>query len=787
MTNAANPSIDTQFAAELAEQHFGLAGTVTGLPSYIDQNFRLQGVDSDFVIKFGHAAELRANLDLENRLMQRMSDSVASGSGARTLCPQVLEAVGGDSIVEIVDGTGARRLMRVISFLEGALLDDLLPLNSNLLGALGRTLGSMDAASVGFEHPAMNRALRWDLARAAEMAPLVGEFQDPELRGIISHFTLQFLALVETELGSLRRSVIHGDANGQNVLVGDGDALSIIDFGDAVHTCTVFNLAIAAAYAVLEAEDPISSLVEVVGGYHESFPLAARELAVVFPSVRMRLCVSVLLSDRAAREQPDNDYILVSHRPAKAMLRKLRDSDPAEVLVRLREACGFEPRGVDGPGRSCETLLARRAETLGPSLSIAYRDGLKIVRGKAQYLFDEAGRGYLDCVNNVCHVGHCHPRVVAAAQQQMARLNTNTRYLHDNLVEYAERLTACFPDPLSVCFLVCSGSEANELAVRLARAHTGRRDLVVLEDAYHGNTSGLVDLSPYKHAGPGGGGRPAHVQVAELPCGYRGQYRYGIPDLGPLYAESVAKALARAADGAGQDGGAAAFFVESMSGCGGQVEFPDGYLAAAFEHSRRAGALCVADEIQVGFGRIGSHMWAFETQGVVPDIVTLGKPIGNGHPMAAVVTRPDIAASFDNGMEYFNTFGGNPVSCAIGLAVLDVLEDENLMHHARVVGDRLIEGLRGLQTRFPILGDVRGRGLFLGVEMVRDPETREPAAAELTEIVEGMKAAGILLSTDGRLHNVLKFKPPMQFSSADAELLLETLERVLTDLAVTRQ
>ena len=773
MSAGTNSPIDAERARDLAREHFGLDGVVSQLPSYIDQNFRLQTSAGDYVLKFAHQGEDRANIDLENQLMACFADSPAGCS-----CPRVLESATGDSIVKVTDGAGGQRLMRAVTFLEGRLLADSRPFTPTTLRALGLSLGRMDQTTADFEHPAMNRPLRWDLAHALKIAPQIRQVEDVELRAIVSHFTLQFSALVGTEIPNLRRSVIHNDANDQNVLLDDSGTISVIDFGDAVRTCTVFNLAIAAAYVVFDTEDPVRNLCEVVAGYHQAFPLEEAELAVVFPALCMRLCVSVVMAIEAAAEQPDNAYILSSQQPVQAALRTLRKLDPSAVHDQLRQACGLERVREEDPIATRDTLLARRAQSLGPSLSISYREALKIVRGKAQYLFDERDRAYLDCVNNVCHVGHCHPRVVAAAQQQIARLNTNTRYLHDGLVEYAERLTGCFPSPLSVCFLVCSGSEANELAMRMARAHTGRKDWVVLDVGYHGNTTGLVDLSPYKHAGAGGEGCPEHVHVADLPCGYRGPHRYGTADIGPRYAESVAQALGQAAE----RGGAAAFFAESISGCGGQVEYPEGYLAAAFEHARQAGALCVSDEVQVGFGRVGSHMWAFETQGVVPDIVTLGKPIGNGHPIGAVITTPEIAASFDNGMEYFNTFGGNPVSCATGLAVLDVLKSEDLMQHAAAVGTRLLNGLKALQARFEILGDVRGRGLFLGVEMVRDADTREPAAEELAEIVERMKGAGILLSTDGRFHNVLKFKPPMPFSLDDAELLLESLDRVLSEM-----
>ncbi len=429
-----------------------------------------------------------------------------------------------------------------------------------------------------------------------------------------------------------------------------------------------------------------------------------------------------------------------------------------------------------------ETLRAARASHVGPSLSVAYERPLAIVRGWMQTLFDADGQPYLDGVNNVCHVGHCHPAVVRAGQAQMAALNTNTRYLHPNLNAYAARLAATLPAPLEVCYLVCSGSEANELALRLARAYTGGTDVVVLEAGYHGNTQGLIDVSSYKFDGPGGSGAPAHVHTVPLPDGYRGPIRGFDEAAGRAYAEQVVPVL----DAIERDGKrVAAFLAESMPGCGGQIVLPEGYLRAAYELVRARGGVCIADEVQTGFGRCGERFWAFETQGVVPDVVTLGKPIGNGHPLAAVVTTRAIAAAFDNGMEYFNTFGGNPVACAIGSAVLDVIEGEKLREHARAVGELLLERLGELKERHPLVGDVRGRGLFLGVELVRDRETREPAAEEAAYVDSRLRDAGILLSTDGPDHNVLKLKPPLPFDARDAARLVEALDRVLGETCLS--
>lgn len=426
-----------------------------------------------------------------------------------------------------------------------------------------------------------------------------------------------------------------------------------------------------------------------------------------------------------------------------------------------------------------DDLLARRRQLLGPSLSLSYRTPLHIVRGEGAYLYDAEGRAYLDCVNNVAHVGHAHPRVVEAAAAQMRLLNTNTRYLHENVLAYAERLTGLLPDHLEVAFFTNSGSEANELALRLARAATGRPDVACVDVAYHGNTQRLVEISPYKFNGPGGEGRRDDVQVVPLPDPYRGAHRGPGPEIGQAYVRGARRVL----DGQASAGHAAgALIAEAIPSVAGQIVPPPGWLAGLFNAARAIGAVPIADEVQVGFGRVGDNMWAFDAQGARPDIVTMGKPIGNGHPLGAVVTTRAIADAFNNGMEYFNTFGGNPVSAAIGLAVLDVIEDEGLQERARVTGDYLLAGLRELQERHAPIGDVRGAGLFVGFELVRDRETREPDAALASELVNRAADLGVLLSTDGPDHNVIKIKPPMVFSDADADRLVDTVDTVLGEV-----
>jgi 4-aminobutyrate aminotransferase-like enzyme len=418
--------------------------------------------------------------------------------------------------------------------------------------------------------------------------------------------------------------------------------------------------------------------------------------------------------------------------------------------------------------------LALRQRILGRNLSVAYKNPVKIVRGSMQYLYDDEGRQYLDAYNNVAHVGHCHPRVVKAGQDQMAILNTNTRYLSDLVNTYAQELIATLPASLTVCFFVNSGSEANELALRLARAHTNAQDLLVLDHAYHGNTTTLIDISPYKHNGPGGSGPPPWVHKLSLPDLFRGPYRYDDNQAGAKYARDAIAIIEERASLCG-------FIAESLPSVGGQIVLPDGYLPVIYRAVRAAGGVCIADEVQTGYGRVGTQFWGFESYGVIPDIVVLGKPIGNGHPIGAVVTTTEIANSFNNGMEFFSTFGGNHVSCAIGIAVLKTVLEEGLQTHALSVGARLLTQLRELQQQYDLIGDVRGSGLFLGVELVKDRQTLEPATEPADRIVNHLRESKVLLGTDGPFHNVVKIRPPMPFTAKDGDFLIESLGAALNE------
>ncbi|XP_026554012.1 ethanolamine-phosphate phospho-lyase [Pseudonaja textilis] len=432
--------------------------------------------------------------------------------------------------------------------------------------------------------------------------------------------------------------------------------------------------------------------------------------------------------------------------------------------------------------------LALRQKHIGPSCKVFFaKDPIKIVQARGQYMFDENGEKYLDCINNVAHVGHSHPDVVKAAVKQMELLNTNSRFLHDNLVQYAKRLTTTLPEKLSVCYFVNSGSEANDLALRLARQYSGHYDVITLDHAYHGHVTSLIDISPYKFNQLGKEAKKEFVHVAPSPDIYRGKYREDHEDPAGAYADDVRNIIEKAQKNGHK---IAAFIAESMQSCGGQIIPPAGYFQKVAQFVHKAGGVFIADEVQVGFGRVGKNFWAFQLQGedFVPDIVTMGKPIGNGHPMSCVVTTREIAEAFGaSGLEYFNTFGGNPVSCAIGLAVLDIIEKEDLQGNATRVGNYLFGLLKEQQKKHSLVGDVRGAGLFIGVDLVKDQIRRTPATAEAQHIIYKLKERKILLSADGPYRNVLKFKPPMCFSMEDAKFVVEQIDELLTDLEKATQ
>ena len=776
-------------AARVAAEVYGLTAEIRVLPGEYDDNFKLETPDSRaFVLKLMHPAREDAFVDMQCRAFTHLARKAP-----HLALPRVIPSRRGELCTRVTLEDETSRLVWMLSYLPGTMLAETKPHTPELLGSLGRLMGEIDLALADFSHPCAQRFLKWDLSRSNWARDYLGHIAEPNRRALAKKFLNLFQEEAVPRFPLLRRSVIYGDANDHNALVDlkSRRVVSVIDFGDLHEGFTVGEPAIAAAYAILGKGDPLAAAGAVLAGYHEILPLTEEEIAAFFALMAVRLAVSVVNSAHRKTLVPEDPYVTASEAPAWVALERLSAIDPQTALEYFR-AAAVKVAPITGQNSlndsraelkkefTFEETLAARKRLLGGNLSLSYEKPLKIVRGSMQHLYDDTGREYLDVYNNVPLVGHSHPRVVRAIQEQVALLNTNTRYLHDNILNYAQRLTAMLPDPLQVCYFVNSGSEANELAVRLARTHTWREDLIVLEHAYHGHTSTLIDISPYKFDGPGGRGRKPWVHVAPIADDYRGAYRRGDAELGKKYAAHVGEILS---DCKTKGQRVAAYMAETLPSVGGQIVFPPNYLAEVYQYVRAEGAVCIADEVQVGFGRLGTHFWGFGTQGVVPDIAVFGKPMGNAFPLAAVVTTREIAASFANGMEFFSTFGGNPVACAAGLAVLDVLRDEHLQQNALTVGTEWMRDLRELQEKHPLVGDVRGLGLFLGVDLVTDRETRAPATRQASYVVNRLREEGILAGTDGPHHNVLKLRPPLCFTMADAMRFTSALAAILEEPA----
>ncbi len=420
-----------------------------------------------------------------------------------------------------------------------------------------------------------------------------------------------------------------------------------------------------------------------------------------------------------------------------------------------------------------ESMIERRARVLGPAYRLMYETPLHLVRGEGVWLYDKDGKAYLDAYNNVASLGHCHPRVVAAIQRQVGVLATNTRYIHELILDYAERLVATFPAALSQVMFACTGSEANDLAMRIARSYTGGTGIIVTENAYHGISEAVACFSPSLGPSVDLG---LHVRTVPAPDAYRA----GGVDVGERFTADVEAAIA---DLKRHGIKPAALIVDTLFSSDGILPGPKGFLTGAVEAIRKAGGIFVADEVQPGFGRTGEAMWGFARHDVVPDLATLGKPMGNGHPVSAVVMRPEVCDEFGRKARYFNTFGGNAVSCAAAMAVLETIEDDDLMGNSRRVGEYLTEGIRRIADRFDSVGDVRGAGLFVGAEIVGDRASHAPDRHRGGRIVNAMREHGVLISVTGPAHNILKIRPPLVFSTENADRFLSVMDKAMKTTA----
>jgi ethanolamine-phosphate phospho-lyase len=658
--------------------------------------------------------------------------------------------------------------IRVLTFIEGTVLTPALATDA-LLAHLAQSAAAMLTALQPVESDIIQAHEHdWNLRDALRNRHKMDFIADPADRKIVQHYFSVFENDVLPVWGSLRKSIVHGDLNEANILVNNDRVEGFIDFGDISYAPAICELAILLTYLMLLfPDDYMDKAALVVEHFHRQFPLTTEEIDILPLLIATRLCVSVCNSAEAKARQVDTEYILISEQQAWQMLREWIGINPLHLVHRFRRSIGA---AVEVP--LATALLERRKKMASPSLSLSYGEPIHLSAALFQYMYDAQGGTYLDAYNNIPHVGHSHPAIAAAAARQVRRLNTNTRYLFDSYVDYTDSLLALFPPGLDKALLVNSGSEASDLATRMAKTVTGRRGIAVLEWGYHGNTQNGVHISSYKFDRKGGTGAQDWVLRLPLPKAYRGR----LATAEAYFAE--AQQLIAAFES--QQGPLAAFIAEPISGCGGQVPLMEGYLALLVPYLRQRGTLVVIDEVQTGFGRLGQWFWGFEMQGIVPDMVVLGKPIANGHPMGGVVTTTPITQAFNNGMEFFSSFGGNPVSCEIAHAVLNTIQQEGLQQQAREVGHHWMGAIRQLQPRYPWLGDVRGAGLFIGVECIDDAGKENTALAQ--RIKEGLKQRYILSSTDGPLDNTLKMKPPLCFTKANADRFVGEMEAILKTL-----
>jgi 4-aminobutyrate aminotransferase-like enzyme len=750
--------------AKILRSEFGLSNiSLRVLDGYANANYLVSSAQGKYIFKSYFDVKLQETVEAENRLLLHLK------SKGVTEIPEPIAFLD-TSFSKVFELEGQHLLCRLLTFVDGIFLGDL-ELNDTLVGSLGSYVATLDKALMDFDHVAFRaKKSSWDLQYVLQNKKYIKHIPSAQKSNWVSYFFQQYEQQVLPQLPGLRVGCIHGDFNEWNILANKNQVTGVIDFGDAANTYLINELAIAATYVFYLSENPLEFAEPLLKSYHDILPLKENELAVLYWLIAMRLCTSVCNSAHSKISDPENEYASVSEEKAWKLLEKWMQLGPKKVENRFREILGFQLKTSD----SVENALTKRKQHLSKILSVSYKKPILMERAAFQYMFDIQGNSFLDAYNNIPHVGHQHPKVVEAGQRQMSQLNTNTRYLYDLLPQYAERLLEKFPEPLNKVFFVNSGSAASDLAIRLAKAYTGFRNLLVMEHGYHGNTQIGIDISDYKFNNPKGQGQASHIYKTTIPDTYRGEFNQNDGTAGKAYAQKAVQNIQKHSEPL------AAFIAEPVVGCGGQVPLAKGYLKPLYKTIREQGGVCISDEVQTGFGRLGDVFWGFEQQEVVPDIVVLGKPMGNGHPIGAVVTTTEIAESFEKGVEFFSSFGGNSVSCAIGMAVLDVITEEGLQENAHKVGSHYQKCLRKLQQQFSQIGDVRGSGLFIGIDVVKEG-TKEPDTDLAHFIKNTLRERHILVSTDGPADNVIKSKPPLCFTKENVEKVVVNIQEIITD------
>ena len=774
------PNLPLDLIRARVAEIYGLTGEWKQLGGEREQNFRLTAGDgAAFVVKIAAPTEPMESLRFQTEALEHIA-SVDPGFAA----PRLRRTLAGEAMSHILDDSGESHVLRILTFVKGTILFDQLEetgqaLNAEDLIALGRASGRLARALQGFAGRGASSTMPWDLRSGLLFSPAVHAHMPEALAPAVKVLLPQISDVLSNRLPKLRAQVIYHDFHESNVLVAFNPSLSVegvIDFGDMIFGPVAQDLAVAIASLIHWTPDPVFAATCLMRGYQRSMPLEQEDLAVLRSLVLARLLLQVgLVAYQTAVHGRENEGLeSLQGRYIQAILKIAAVSD-ADFVKGVMPSVVPVSEATASPTASTPALLERRQAVLGKTYMF-YNEPLELVRGRGCMLYDAAGKEYLDCYNNVANVGHCHPYVLDALTRQASTLNTNSRYLHPEIVRLGERLSATLPAHLDTLVFVCTGSEANDLAVRMSRLISGNEGVVITENSYHGNTTTVAPLSLIDYDIKD---KPGWVATVPPPNLYRGLYRQDVNDAGAKYADHVTQAAETLAVGGP---GMAALMIDSIFDANGALVPPPDYMPLAYEAAKKAGALVIADEVQMGFARSGTHMWGFEAFGVEPDIVTMGKPMGNGHPVAAVATRREIAEVLQKQTGYFNTFGGNTVSAAVANACLDVLIGEDLQGNAARSGAWLMKELNALMQRHEIIGHIQGRGLFLGVELVTDRTTKGPAKFAARWVRERMKVLGVLVSSTGPHGNIIKIRPPLVFSLADAARCLEALDRALAEI-----
>ena len=668
-----------------------------------------------------------------------------------------------DSFV-IVKNNNKKYIVRLLSYLDGVFLGEL-DLQKKHLESIGTFIGNLSKQLKNYSNDSIaSRKWPWDIQNLSLNKKYLKYISDPSDRKLVLFFIQQFEEFVAPKLNELRTSIIHNDTNEWNILFKKNKELAIIDFGDLAKTQLVNEVAIAMIYASYSKENPLENASVVLKSYNKIIKLNDNEISLLYYLMAAKLCISVCNSAYSRKINPENKYALISEKKAWKMLKYLIKTSPEYVENIFRKVLSKKKKNL----KKTNDYLKERNSILSPIFSLSYDKPIVFKSSAFQYMFDNNGNSYLDAYNNIPLVGHAHPVVNDAISKQIKKLNTNTRYIYDNLYDYGKRLLKKFPKRLNKIYFVNSGSEASDLAIKIALSHSKNKNIMVVQNGYHGHTQRGTDISHYKYGDNKGQGIKKYIKEVPMPNTYRSIYPKSEKNIGKKYAEDASKKI----------NNIAAFISEPILGCGGQVPLPKEYLKIMYRNIRKKGGVCISDEVQTGFGRLGKYFWGFEMHSVIPDIVILGKPMGNGHPIGAVITTDIIAKSFGRGVEFFSSFGGNPVSCSAGLAVLDIIEEENLQDNAKYVGNYYLKELGKLKKKYSCIGDIRGSGLFIGIEIVKK-DSKIPDKRLAQKIKNDLRKNYILVGSDGPHDNVIKSKPPICFTKENVNQVITSLNIIL--------